>query len=164
MTRAFTVGLLWLALACGPAQADDCGPKAVRRWREIIDVAAELYALPQALLWAVTLTESHGNSSAVSHAGAAGLSQLMPRTARSQGVFNRLNPYQSILGGARYLRLQINRFGGNLVLALAAYNAGPGAVVKYGGVPPFKETRRYVPKVLRRYREYTACLAQKGTT
>ncbi len=139
------------------SRAEACVPAELQQYESVLQAAAELYRLPVALLWAVFYTESHGRPDAQSPAGAVGIAQLMPRTARSQGVWNRENPFQSIVAGARYLRLQINRFGGDLERALAAYNAGPGAVERYGGVPPFAETRRYVPKVLRRYRTLVAC-------
>lgn len=152
-----------LALALTVALADSakaCVPEALAPYHSVIEAAAQLYSLPVPLLWAVFYTESHGRANATSPAGAVGIAQLMPRTARSQGVWNRANPFQSIVAGARYLRLQINRFHGDLELALAAYNAGPFAVERYRGVPPYPETRRYVPKVLRRYWALAAC--QKG--
>jgi soluble lytic murein transglycosylase-like protein len=83
-----------------------------------------------------------------------GLMQLMPRTARSLGVTDAFDPAQSIHGGARYLRLLANRYDGDMVLVLAAYNAGAGNVEKHGGVPPFEETRAYVRSVLRRFYAY----------
>jgi len=90
----------------------------------------------------------------VSRAGAMGLMQLMPLTARSMGVFDPFDPRQNILAGARYLRILANRFKGDLVLTVAAYNAGEGAVDKYEGIPPYKETQRYVRRVLKHYYAY----------
>lgn len=141
-----------------PTIVRTCVPDAVRPWTVVIAVAAERFELPVTLLWALVRTESRGRYRVESRAGAVGLAQLMPATARAMGVHDRTNPYHSVMGGARYLRLQINRFDGDLRLALAAYNAGPGAVLKYGGVPPFEETQRYVPKVLRRFSQYRDCM------
>ena len=92
--------------------------------------------------------ESAFNPSSRSNAGAVGLTQLMPGTASSLGVANPLDPAESIEGGARYLSQMMGEFGGNTSEALAAYNAGPGAVKQYGGVPPYAETQSYVTKVL----------------
>ena len=92
--------------------------------------------------------ESGFNPNSTSSAGAEGLTQLMPGTASSLGVANPLNPAESIEGGARYLSQMMAKFGGNTSDALAAYNAGPGAVQQYGGVPPYAETQSYVSKVL----------------
>ncbi len=101
-----------------------------------------------ALVLAVMSVESAGRADAVSHAGAAGLMQLMPATAARFGVRDRTDPGESIRGGVTYLDWLLGRFGGDPILALAAYNAGEGAVDDNGGVPPYAETRAYVPKVL----------------
>jgi len=98
--------------------------------------------------------ESNYNPRVVSRVGAMGLMQLMPQTARSMGVSDPFNPQQNILGGARYLRVLANHFQGNLILTIAAYNAGEGAVMRYGGIPPYTETRRYVRRVLHHYQRY----------
>jgi len=112
--------------------------------------ASEATGLPIALIDAVIRTESGYRPNAVSRVGAQGLMQLMPATARAVGVYDAFDPAQNIMGGARYLRKLYDRFG-SLRLAVAAYNAGPAAVKKHGGIPPFKETRRYVQAVLSRY-------------
>jgi hypothetical protein len=101
-----------------------------------------------ALVLAVMSVESAGRHDAVSHAGAAGLMQLMPATAARFGVQDRMRPSESIRGGVAYLDWLLARFGGDPILALAAYNAGEGAIDSNGGVPPYAETRAYVPKVL----------------
>lgn len=108
------------------------------------------YRLPGGMLAAVVEQESGFNPRAVSPAGAQGLTQLMPGTARGLGVTDPFDPVQNLDGGARYLRQQLDRFNGDVRLALAAYNAGPGAVARYGGVPPYKETQGYVSRVLER--------------
>jgi hypothetical protein len=114
--------------------------------------AAEVrYALPTGLLDALVWTESRYNPLAVSHVGAAGLGQLMPATARELGVSNRFDPVANIDGAARYLRQMLDRFG-VVHLALAAYNAGPGAVTRAGGIPRNGETPAYVRNVLRRWK------------
>mgnify|MGYP001827605963 CR=1 FL=1 len=112
--------------------------------------AARKYDLPVNLITGVIRAESNFQVKAVSHAGAQGLMQLMPGTARELGVKNPFSIEENIDGGARYLRKMLDSFGGNLKLALAAYNAGPEAVIRYGGkVPPFQETQQYVDRVLR---------------
>lgn len=116
----------------------------------VIREAAQRTGLPEALIDAVIRTESGYRPRAVSRAGARGLMQLMPATARSLGVHDPFDPRQNVLGGSRYLRRMYDRFG-SVRLALAAYNAGPGAVLRHRGVPPYDETRRYVSTVLRRY-------------
>lgn len=111
-------------------------------------VAANREGLDPDLVRAVAKVESGGNANAVSQAGAKGLMQLMDGTARSVGVTNSFDPVQNAAGGARYLRQMLNRFDGDVTRALAAYNAGPGTVEKFGGVPPYAETQGYVRKVL----------------
>jgi soluble lytic murein transglycosylase-like protein len=113
-----------------------------------ITAAAKKHGLDPALLAGLVKQESGFNPNAGSPAGARGLTQLMPGTAAALGVTDPTDPAQSLQGGARYLREQLDRFGGDERLALAAYNAGPGAVSKYGGVPPYAETQGYVNKVL----------------
>lgn len=111
------------------------------------------YRLPNRLLQALIWAESRFDPLAISPAGAAGLAQLMPGTARELGVVNRHDPAQSIDGGARYLRQMLDRFGA-IHLALAAYNAGPGAVERAGGIPRNRETPGYVRSVLNRWSSY----------
>lgn len=116
------------------------------------EVGAEFgIALDPNLVKSVIKQESGFNPNAVSHAGAQGLMQLMPSTAKAMGVFNSMNPYQNLKGGVKYLASMMNKFGGNVQKALAAYNAGPGAVEKYGNIPPYKETQNYVESIMRDY-------------
>jgi len=114
----------------------------------LFQTAGQKFRLPPALLKAVAQVESGLNPQAVSRAGAQGLMQLMPATARSLGVQNAFDPAENIYGGAKYLRSLLDSYQGDIRLALAAYNAGPGAVAKYGDVPPFRETQAYLKKVL----------------
>ncbi len=113
-----------------------------------INAAADKYGIDPALLAGVIKAESNFDPNAGSPAGAQGLTQLMPETARSIGVKDPSNPVEAIEGGARVLSEHLKSFGGDTELALAAYNAGPGAVQKYGGVPPYEETQTYVKRVL----------------
>ena len=117
----------------------------------IFEEASALYQIPSKLLRAVAKAESGFNPKAVSKAGAMGVMQLMPGTARSLGVSDPYNARQNILGGAKYLKQNLDRFGGDVSLALAAYNAGPNSVTKYGGIPPYKETQNYVKKIMADY-------------
>lgn len=116
-----------------------------------IDAAANRNGIDPLLLQALIQQESGFDPNATSAAGAEGLTQLMPSTAAALGVSNPYDPTQSIDGGAAYLGQQLQAFGGNVPMALAAYNAGPGAVQQYGGVPPYPETTAYVQQVLARY-------------
>jgi len=125
---------------------DAAGPAQYRA--RVAELAAK-YDLSPALLEALVWQESRWRANAVSHAGARGLAQLMPGTARVLKV-NPNDPNQNLEGGARYLRQQLDDFDGNLEKALAAYNAGPLRVTKYGGIPPFRETRDYVAAILAR--------------
>ena len=118
-----------------------------------IDRAGLYYNIPAELVRAVIAVESAGDAGAVSQKGALGLMQLMPGTAGEMYVEDPVDPRQNIFGGTRYLRQLANQFGGDMVLVLAAYNAGPDAVRKYKGVPPFEETRQYVRKVMSHYYE-----------
>lgn len=129
-----------------------------KAFHEIIKRAAGKYHLPIHLVYGVITQESNWNPNAVSKVGAKGLMQLMDETASDLGVKNPFDPGENIYAGAKYLRQQLDRFQGNVKLALAAYNAGPGNVEKYGGVPPFKETQDYVEKVLSHSRKYNQLL------
>lgn len=115
---------------------------------QIFDQAATTYNVPKDLLKAVAKAESNFNAKAVSSCGAMGIMQLMPATASALGVTNAYDPKQNIMGGAKYLSQLLDKYKGNVSYAVAAYNAGGGNVDKYGGIPPFEETRNYVAKVL----------------
>jgi soluble lytic murein transglycosylase-like protein len=123
-------------------------------YEQLIDSAAQNYGIDPAVLKGLIKQESGFNPNAGSSAGAQGLTQLMPGTASAMGVTDLHDPAQSIDGGAHYLKMQLDRFGGDYSKALAAYNAGPGAVQRYGGVPPYSETQNYVKNVLAFAQQY----------
>lgn len=138
------------ALGAGSASGTD----TAAQYAPMIEAAAVRNGVDPAVLHGLIQQESGLDPSSRSSAGAEGLTQLMPSTATSLGVSDPLDPAQSIEGGARYLGEMLRRFGGNVEEALAAYNAGPGAVQRYGGVPPYAETQQYVSKVLDYAAEY----------
>jgi soluble lytic murein transglycosylase-like protein len=124
------------------------------RFNDTVHQAAALYQIPEELVRAVIKVESDYDPRAVSRAGAQGLMQLMPDTAERMQVKDILDPRENILGGVRYLRVLANMFNGDLGLTLAAYNAGEGAVIRHGGIPPYNETQDYVIKAITYYRRY----------
>ena len=130
------------------AVAAPTGPVGSIPFQNEIAAAAAKYGVDPALLAGVVKQESNFNPNAQSGVGAKGLTQLMDSTARGLGVSNSFDPAQSLDGGAKFLGGLLKQFHGDQSLALAAYNAGPGAVQKYGGIPPYQETQRYVPLVL----------------
>jgi len=126
------------------------------RYDRDIGAIGRRYNVDPPLIKAIIHTESGFNHRAISRSGAQGLMQLMPATARELRVRNPFNPKENIDGGTRYFRRMLDDFNGNLILSLAAYNAGPGMVKRHGGVPRITETRKYVNKVLKRYKLYKA--------
>lgn len=124
------------------------------RIEQAITNAAKRYNIDYELIKGVIKAESDFDPTCVSSAGAMGLMQLMPSNVKEYGISDPFNIEQNIDAGTRHLRDMINRYNGDLTLGLAAYNAGPGNVEKYGGIPPFKETQNYVPKVLKNMEEY----------
>lgn len=117
----------------------------------IFNEAASKYGVDAKFLKSIAKCESDFSTECTSHSGAMGIMQLMPQTAASLGVTNAYDPYQNIMGGARYISEKLTQYNGDKSLALAAYNAGSGNVAKYGGIPPFKETQNYVAKVMAYY-------------
>ncbi len=126
------------------------------RYGEWIQQASALYQIPEPLVRAVIQCESNFDPRAVSSTGAQGLMQLMPETALRMQVRDAFDPRENIFGGARYLRVLANTFGGDLALTIAGYNAGEAAVARYGGIPPYAETQAYVERVLAVYRQARA--------
>ncbi|MCW2973947.1 MAG: yjbJ [Thermoleophilia bacterium] len=143
--------------AAGGSPSADIGtagfatPAKVNGWSPqvsaMMDAASKKFGVPKELLTAVSRAESAFRSEVTSPAGAVGMMQLMPATAKGLGVTNATDPWQNIAGGAKYLRQLLDRFHGDATKAVAGYNAGPNAVQKYGGVPPYKETQTYVARV-----------------
>ena len=135
--------------------------KHLRLYDKIILKTSKRHNIDPALVRAIIMTESSVNANAVSKKGANGLMQIMPKTARSLGVKNSAHPEQNIEAGTKYLKCLIDDYDGDIKIALAAYNAGPGAVNRYKGIPPYKETRSYIKKVLA---YYDACKLKKDST
>jgi len=130
------------------------GRKAEHLYHMFIIQTASHYQIDPALIKAIIMAESGYNTKAVSKRGAEGLMQLMPETAQSLGVEDIFNPHQNIMGGVQYFKQMVNRFNGDVKLALAAYNAGSRNVRNYNGIPPFKATRIYIKKVFKYYQIY----------
>lgn len=134
-----------------PVPARDTSPDRYSRYDAYIIEASLLYQIPEALVRAVIQVESNYDPNVVSWAGAQGLMQLMPQTAARMEVTDPFDPRQNILGGTRYLRYLANLFQGDLVLTLAGYHAGEGAVLRYQGVPPYSTTHSYIRRVIEYY-------------
>jgi soluble lytic murein transglycosylase-like protein len=141
-----------------PFAPQDRDPSRYTRFDDYIHQASALYQIPEPLVRAVIKVESDYDPRAVSYAGARGLMQLMPETAARMQVRDINDPRENIFGGVRYLRVLANMFNGDLELSVAGYNAGEGAVVQYGGIPPYAQTRDYVVKVTKFYRRYRTIL------
>lgn len=137
-------------------------PNTRESYSRVIAEASAQYTVPERLIWAVIRVESGFDHRAVSRKGARGLMQLMPKTAAVLGVRNIFDPRENIHAGTRHLRAMMDRFPYDLHLAVAAYNAGERAVVVYGGVPPYPETRDYVVRVLRLYATPIDCCQAQG--
>lgn len=148
--------LLNLLYGCGGAGYLPYAPHALdpTQIQALVTDASARNGVPPGLVNAVVMAESAGDPSAISMAGAQGIMQLMPGTSQSCGIENPFDPQENMDCGTRYLHGLLARYNNNVELAVAAYNAGPGAVDHYGGVPPFAETRAYVARVLTAYRNY----------
>ncbi|MBV9719113.1 MAG: lytic transglycosylase domain-containing protein [Candidatus Eremiobacteraeota bacterium] len=157
MSRLLAISA-FIALLCGcsgggylPYSAHSLDPASLNA---LVSGASQANGVPAGLIRAVLMAESAGNPSALSGAGAQGLMQLMPGTAAGCGIANPFDPTQNVQCGTGYLRSLLHRYHENVTLAVAAYNAGPGAVDRYHGVPPYPETRAYVVRVLSAYHSY----------
>jgi soluble lytic murein transglycosylase-like protein len=138
------------------AAPDAPAPVPPEQINQLVQQNADIWQVDPALIKSVIANESSFNANAQSPVGAQGLMQLMPETAAAMGVRNSYDPSQNVAGGTRYLKSMLDRFKGDTRLAIAAYNAGPGAVEKYGDVPPYAETQTYVGNVLGSYARYSA--------
>ena len=149
-------GILCLLYGCSGGGYLPYSPHALApgELHSLVSDAAHTTGVPEGLVRAILMAESAGNPSAVSTAGAQGLMQLMPGTSSGCGIANPFDPLQNVSCGSSYLRSLLVRYHNNVTLAVAAYNAGPGAVDRYHGVPPYAETRAYVSRVLSAYRSY----------
>jgi soluble lytic murein transglycosylase-like protein len=145
--------VMFSSIGAGPVPSIDVAinsfdaVEARHAYDDIVEEAARTYQLDPRMIKAVMQAESAFNAMAVSPVGALGLMQLMPAVAKELGVTDPLDPRQNIMGGSKYLKQLLDSHDGNVRLALASYNAGPGNVAKYRAIPPFKETRNYVKKV-----------------
>jgi len=137
-----------------PIMARDKNPNRYSKFDASIIQASQKHSIPEAFVRAVIKVESDYDPRVVSIAGAQGLMQLMPATAKRMGCTNAFDPHQNIMGGTRYLRHLANLFNGDMVLTIAGYHAGEGAVRKYKGVPPYKSTQGYIKKVLGNYYKF----------
>lgn len=142
-----------------PPRPPSGGASSPRTIEQLIEDAARRYALPRSLVRAVARAESALRPHAVSPKGAQGVMQLMPGTARELGVDNAFDPAENIDAGVKLLRLLLEKYEGRVAEALAAYNAGPGAVAKHRGVPPYRETRQYVRKIVKEFEKSEAAAA-----
>jgi soluble lytic murein transglycosylase-like protein len=156
MRRFLGIGAL-IALLCGcsggylPYASNSLNPGSID---SLVTGASQANGVPAGLVHAILMAESAGNPSAISVAGAQGLMQLMPGTAASCGIANPFDPTENVQCGTGYLHSLLHRYHNDVTLAVAAYNAGPGAVDRYHGVPPYPETRAYVVRVLNAYHNY----------